>query len=145
MTFYKLGDATYGARSNEFGYANYEIIPYPQIAVNPLTEMSNQFSIELGLTEEQKKQIVPILQQELKQLGALKADTKLSGLQKVEALRKIGVSFDERISPLLNAEQQKKFQALREQMRRRIIEAAAEKALDKAKVAVEQWFPGARK
>ena len=32
---YKLGDKYYGARSNEFGYANYEIIPdVPE--VNPL-------------------------------------------------------------------------------------------------------------
>ena len=145
FTFYKVGDTYYAARSNEFGYANYEIIPAPQIAANPLTALSNQFSIELGLTEEQKKQIVPILQQELKQLGALKKDTKLSGLQKVEALRKIGVSFDEKISPLLNAEQQQKFQALREQMRRRMIEEAAGQALEKAKAAVEQWFAGARK
>ena len=27
VTVYKLGDKYYGARSNEFGYANYEIIP----------------------------------------------------------------------------------------------------------------------
>ena len=27
ITFHKLGDTYYGARSNEFGYANYEIIP----------------------------------------------------------------------------------------------------------------------
>ena len=77
FTFYKVGDTYYAARSNEFGYANYEIVPAPQIAANPLTALSNQFSIELGLTEEQKKQIVPILQQELKQLGAVKTDTKL--------------------------------------------------------------------
>ncbi len=38
VTIYKLGKTYYGARSNEFGYANYEIIPAPQIAVNPLTE-----------------------------------------------------------------------------------------------------------
>ena len=145
FTFYKVGNTYYAARSNEFGYANYEIVPAPQIAANPLTALSNQFSIELGLTEEQKKQIVPILQQELKQLGELKKDTKLSGLQKVEALRKTGVSFDEKISPLLNADQQKKFQALREQMRKRIIADAAEQALGKAKVAVEQWFAGSRK
>ena len=75
----------------------YQIVPAPQIAANPLTSLSNQFSIELGLTEEQKKQIVPTAQQELKQLGAVKTDTKLSGVQKVEALRKIGVSFDEKI------------------------------------------------
>ena len=32
---YKLGDKYYGARSNEFGYANYEIIPEVK-EVNPL-------------------------------------------------------------------------------------------------------------
>ncbi len=37
FTFYKVGDTYYAARSNEFGYANYEIIPAPQIAANPLT------------------------------------------------------------------------------------------------------------
>ena len=84
VTFYKLGDTYYGARSNEFGYANYEIIPPPPIAVNPLTEVTDQFSIELGLTEQQKEQIVPILKDEIKRLEALKKDTSLSGLQKLE-------------------------------------------------------------
>ena len=140
FTFYKVGSTHYAARSNEFGYANYEIVPAPQIAANPLTALSNQFSIELKLTDEQRKQIVPILQQEIKQLGELKKNTKLSGLQKVEALRKLGVSFDEKISPLLNAEQQSKFQTLREQMRRRIIEGMADKALQKVKSDVSSWF-----
>jgi hypothetical protein len=142
-TFYKLGDTYYAARSNEFGYANYEIVPVPQFALSPLTALSNQFSIELGLTEEQKRQVIPILQQELKQLGELKKDTKLSGLQKAEALRKIGVSFDERISPLLNAEQQPKFQAMRAEMRRRIVEEIVDKAAQKVKSAVSAWFADA--
>ena len=145
VTVYKLGSTYYGARSNEFGYANYEIVPAPQIAANPLTALSNQFSIELGLTEEQKKQIVPILQQEIKQLGDLKKDTKLSGLQKVEALRKLGVSFDEKISPLLNPEQQQKFQSMREQMRRRLIEEMADKAMQKVKSEVSAWFADVHK
>ena len=140
FTFYKLGDTYYAARSNEFGYANYEIIPAPQIAVNPLTELSNQFSIELGLTEQQKQQIVPILKEELKQLGALKKDASLSAVQKVERLRQLGVSFDEKLKPLLNAEQQQKFQAMREDFRRRLIEEMAEKALQKLGGEVEQWF-----
>ena len=81
----------------------------------------------------------------LKQLGELKKDTKLSGLQKVEALRKLGVSFDEKISPLLNPQQQQKFQAMREQMRRRLIEGMADKALQKAKSAVSAWFADVHK
>ena len=140
FTFYKLGDSYYGARSNEFGYANYEIIPAPQIAVNPLDEVSNQFSIGLGLTEQQKQQIVPILKEELTQLGALKKDTSLSALKKVERLRQIGVSFDEKLKPLLNAEQQQKFQTLRENFRRRLIEEMAEKAVQKIGGEVKQWF-----
>jgi hypothetical protein len=140
FTFYKLGDTYYAARSNEFGYVNYEIISAPQIAVNPLDEVSNQFSIGLGLTEQQKQQIVPILQEELKQLGALKKDTSLSGLKKIERLREIGVSFDEKLKPLLNAEQQQKFQTLRENFRRRLVEEMAEKAVDKVRGEVKQWF-----
>jgi hypothetical protein len=53
VTIYKLGDTYYGARSNEFGCANYEIIPTPQIVMNPLSAMINQFAIELGSTEQQ--------------------------------------------------------------------------------------------
>jgi ribosomal protein L15 len=142
-TFYKLGDTHYAARSNEFGYANYEIVAVPQFALNPLTALSNQFSTELGLTEEQRRQIVPILQEELKQLGELKKDTRLSNLQKAEALRKIGVSFDERISPLLNPEQQKKFQAFRVEMRRQIVEGIVDQAAQKVKSAVSAWFADA--
>jgi hypothetical protein len=140
FTFYKLGNTYYAARSNEFGYANYEIIPAPQIAINPLTEVSNQFSTELGLTEQQKQQIVPILKEELKQLGALKKDASLSAEQKVERLRQLGVSFDEKLKPLLNADQQQKFQALREAFRRRLIEGMAEKAAQKVEGEVKQWF-----
>ena len=35
MTVYKVGDKYVGARSNEFGYANYEIIP-AVVMLNPL-------------------------------------------------------------------------------------------------------------
>ena len=138
VTFYKLGDTYYGARSNEFGYANYKIIPAPQIAVNPLTEVSDQFSIELGLTEQQKEQIVPILKDEINRLGALKKDTSLSGSKKLEELRNTGVSFDEKIKPLLNADQQSKFQEMREALRRRLLVKIAEEVGAKLEDAAEQ-------
>ena len=136
FTFHKLGDTYYAARSNEFGYANYEIVPEPKFAINPLTEVVNQFSITLGLTEQQRQQVVPILEQELKQLEALKKDGSLSAVRKVERLREIGNSFDERLKPLINPEQQQRFQALREQLRRRFIETVA----GKAETEVKSWF-----
>ena len=36
VAYYKVGDTIYGARSNEFGYANYEILPKPPEFLNPL-------------------------------------------------------------------------------------------------------------
>ena len=131
VTIYKLGDTYYGARSNEFGYANYEIIPTPQFAVNPLTAMINQFSIELGLTQQQKQQIVPILKQAAPQLETLKKNTSLKPLQKIEQLKQIADSVDSKITPLLNPDQQQKFQAIRDEHRRELIEKMASQVVQK--------------
>jgi len=131
LTFYKLGSTYYGARSNEFGYANYEIIPTPQIAADPLGDLANQFSVGLGLTAEQRQQIIPILKEEIKQLQALKKNTALDGPKKLEELRQMGVSFDEKLKPLINADQQEKFQAMREALRKRLIEEMGSGAIHK--------------
>ncbi len=138
VTIYKLGDTYYGARSNEFGYANYEIIPTPQIVSNPLTAMINQISIELGLTEEQKQQIVPFLTQELPQLAALKKDTSLTPVQKIEKLKEISSSVDAKITPLLDPGQQQKFNEIREQNRRKLIAELGSKVMQKVTNAVKQ-------
>ena len=64
--------------------------------------------------------------------------SELTG-KKVEGLREIGVSFDEKLKPLLNAEQQQKFQTMCENFRRRLIEEMAEKAVQKVRSEVKQW------
>ncbi|HQR49393.1 MAG TPA: DUF3604 domain-containing protein [Steroidobacteraceae bacterium] len=128
IAIYKLGDSYYAARSNEFGYANYEVIPDPQFAVNPLMSMFNQLSIELGLTAQQQREIKPILKSELTQLEALKKDTSMSAEQKLEKLKAASAAIDAQITPLLNAEQQPKFQAVRDEMRRHLLETMAGKA-----------------
>lgn len=131
-SFYKSGDTYYAARSNEFGYANYEIIAAPQTAVNPLTEVGQQFSVALQLTQHQKQQILPILDEELKQLMALKKNAALGASQKVEQLRKVGADFDKKISPLLNVDQQARFQTMREQFRRHLIDQMGDEFPKKA-------------
>ena len=145
VTIYKLGDTYYGARSNEFGYANYEIIPTPQFAVNPLTAMINQFSIELGLTEQQKQQIVPILKQAAPQLEALKKNTSLKPLQKIEQLKQIADSVDTKITPLLNPDQQQKFQAIRDEHRRELIEKMASQVVQKVGTDIKKVETDAEK
>ena len=145
VTIYKLGDTYYGARSNEFGYANYEIIPTPQFAVNPLTAMINQFSIELGLTQQQKQQIVPILKQAAPQLEALKKNTSLKPLQKIEQLKQIADSVDSKITPLLNPDQQQKFQAIRDEHRRELIEKMASQVVQKVGTDIKKVETDAEK
>jgi hypothetical protein len=137
-TFHKLGDTYYAARSNEFGFANYEIIPAPQIAANPLTAITNQFSTELGLTQQQKAQIIPILTAEINQLQTLKTNTSLTGPKKIEELRNVGASFDEKVKPLLNPEQQVKFQALRDALRARVLEKIASGAGAKLEATADE-------
>ena len=53
-------------------------------------------------------------------------------------MRKLGVSFDEKIKPLLNADQQSKFQAMREAFRKRLVEKMASEAASKVAGAVKE-------
>jgi hypothetical protein len=142
ITMYKLGDTYYGARSNEFGYANYEIIPSPQFVLNPLTAMINQFSIELGLTQQQKQQVVPVLQEAAPQLEALKKNASLNPLEKVQQLRKIGSSIVDKITPILNPQQQQKLQSIREDVRRRLVEKMAGEVIQRLEAGVKQKLEG---
>ena len=141
VAVYKLGDTFYGARSNEFGYANYEIIPPPQIATQPGIMLADDFATQLGLTAQQKQQILPLLKEELPNLKALKNDTSLSALDKVKKLREIASSVDGKVMPLLNPEQQQKYQAMRERLRRRLIEKAGTELVEKVEsdVSSELW------
>jgi hypothetical protein len=136
ITVYKLGDKYYGARSNEFGFANYEMTPTPQMVVEPMEMLGDRFAVELSLTAQQQQQILPILKSEIPQLQAVKNDEKMSGLDKVKKLREIGQSIDAKVSPLLNPEQQAKFQAMRERLRRRLIYKAGEQLMEKVETRV---------
>jgi len=88
-------------------------------------------SKQLGLTEAQKQQILPILKDEVPKLQALKNDTSLSAVDKVKKLREIGDGVDAKVMPLLNPEQQQKFQELRERLRRRLLEKAGTELVEK--------------
>jgi hypothetical protein len=137
LAIYKLGDTYYAARSDEFGYANYEIIKDPQFVLNPLDSMLNQLSIEIGLTAQQRQQVKPIFMGEIKQLEAMQKDKSLSAAQKVEKLKQVGDAIDARVSPLLNAEQQPKFKALREEMRKHLVEGMAGQVEKKVEAEIE--------
>lgn len=81
-----------------------------------------QMSQALQLTPQQKQQILPILKEEAPQLQAIKNNTSLGPLQKAMQLKQVSTSMDSKIMPILNAEQQQKFQAMREQERQQMVQ-----------------------
>jgi len=76
-----------------------------------------KISTELQLSPAQKKQMAPILMQEAPKLQAIKSNTSLGPLQKAMQLKEVGQQTDSKVMPILNPEQQQKWQAMRTQER----------------------------
>ncbi len=73
----------------------------------------------LNLTEEQKSQIQPILQQQRQKLEALRNDNSLSQQQKREQFQQIREQTRSQINAILTPDQQQKMQQMEQQMRQR--------------------------
>ena len=71
-------------------------------------------SSELNLTDDQKAQLKPILQDEVQQLKSVKDDASLSPDQKKAKVAEIRQSHKSQVSSILTPEQQKKFDAMKE-------------------------------
>jgi hypothetical protein len=82
----------------------------------------DKISANLQLTPAQKKQMLPILMQEAPKLQAVKGDTALGPLQKAMKLKEIGSDTDSKVMPILNPEQQQKWQAMRAQERQQMMQ-----------------------
>ena len=59
-------------------------------------------------------------------------------MEKVEQLKQIGSAIDAKITPLLDPAQQKKFQEMRDEKRREMIEQMGSQAIQKAEAKVKQ-------
>ncbi|MBV8571842.1 MAG: hypothetical protein JO319_14585, partial [Acidobacteriaceae bacterium] len=66
--------------------------------------------------------ILPILKQEIPQVEAVKNNTSLPPMQKAMQLKQISTATDAKITPILNPEQQQKWQMMREQERQQMIQ-----------------------
>ena len=78
-----------------------------------------QLSKELKLTEEQKAQLQPILEDEQKQFQALRDDNTLTREERRAKFQEIRKSTQERMSSVLTSDQQAKLQKMNENRRRR--------------------------
>jgi Spy/CpxP family protein refolding chaperone len=73
-----------------------------------------ELSSELNLTDDQKAQLKPILQDEVQQLRAVNDDASLNADQKKAKFTDIRQSHKSQMVSILNPEQQKKLQLLKE-------------------------------
>jgi len=79
-----------------------------------------ELSTELNLTDDQKDKIKPVLQDEFKQLKAVKDDTSLSPDQRKTKATDIHESTKSQINSFLTPEQQKKLSDMREKAKENI-------------------------
>ncbi len=80
------------------------------------------------------------MQDEVKQLGALKKNTSLKPMDKLEQLKKIADDVDAKVTPMLDQQQQQKFQAIREEHRRDLLEKMGSQVMEKAQAKVKSMM-----
>ncbi|HKE29284.1 MAG TPA: hypothetical protein VKB88_43335 [Bryobacteraceae bacterium] len=81
-----------------------------------------QLSSQLGLSPEQKRQLIPILVTEAPKVKAIKADSSLTRIQKLQQIKAIHDEIDPQVKGILSPEQYQKLQAIRRQELQRIVE-----------------------
>ncbi|HVZ17050.1 MAG TPA: hypothetical protein VG897_08030 [Terriglobales bacterium] len=82
---------------------------------------------ELNLTDAQKEKIKPILEDEVQKLQALRADTSQSRREKFSKAKEINKNAVGQIRPLLNPDQQKKYDEMRKEMKQNAREKMRER------------------
>jgi Spy/CpxP family protein refolding chaperone len=78
----------------------------PPMTVDQRLDMMSK---QLNLTGDQQEKIKPILQNEMQQMDALRADTSVSQQDRWGKMQEIRKSTAEQIKPILNADQQQKY------------------------------------
>jgi Spy/CpxP family protein refolding chaperone len=79
---------------------------------------------ELHLTHKQAKQLFPILQAQEPQLQAIRNDQSLSGVEKLQRFHAVHDQSDPQVKAILTPQQFLQLQAIRQQRRAQLIQAA---------------------
>jgi protein CpxP len=78
----------------------------PMTAEQRLQKMTKQ----LNLTDEQKQQIMPILENEQKEMQAVRQDSSLSRSDRMSKMQQLRQDTSSQIKPVLNQDQQQKYE-----------------------------------
>jgi len=76
---------------------------------------------KLQLTDQQQKQLAPIVKQRDQEAEALKANTSMGRMQKLRKINEIQTGFRNKAAKILNAEQVKKLDALQAERRAKLM------------------------
>lgn len=82
----------------------------------------DHLATQLALTPEQKRQLIPVLVAEAPKVQAIKADSSLTKIQKLQQLKAIHAQTDPQVKAILSPEQYQKLQEIRRQELQRVIE-----------------------
>lgn len=81
-----------------------------------------QLATQLSLTPEQKRQLIPVLAAEAPKVQAIKADSSLTKIQKLQQIKAIHDQTDPQVKAILSPEQYQKLQGIRRQELERVVE-----------------------
>jgi hypothetical protein len=96
-------------------------ILFPALAqTGPELNMA-ELSKKLQLTDQQKKELAPFVEQRDKEIKALKADTSMGKLQKLRKAQEIQTNFRGQAAKILNPDQLKKLDALQAERRAKLM------------------------
>jgi periplasmic protein CpxP/Spy len=88
----------------------------------PALSKAQAIAQQLNLTPQQKAKILPILADEGPKVEAIKNNTSLSGLQKMQQIRAIHQQTDPQMKAILSPAQYQKLQGIRQQAIREAME-----------------------
>jgi hypothetical protein len=106
----------------------WSVVAVPPQTAPPASEAAKKLETvakQLHLTAEQKGKLLPILEAEAPKLKAIKSDTTLSNLQKLEKIRAIHQETDPKLKSILNPTQYQQWQTMRQQEVREMMEKKA--------------------
>ncbi len=90
---------------------------HPMMSVD---DQINHLSKKLSLSDEQKAKLTPILEDQRKQMEAVHNDSSLSREDRFGKMQELRKSSDDQIKAILNPDQQKNFDKMREEQRDRM-------------------------
>ncbi len=94
----------------------------PEGRVAAFRERMQEVAAKLGLSEEQKEKIKPIIREEMEKARALRKDESLSRQDKVKKLKAIREEIVPKLKAILTSEQFEKWRKMAEERRARLQE-----------------------